>query len=162
MMDIIAQAKNHLAVAIGQSIPADDQIIMDHVKAAYTLLGALGPHHHVAGTTVSQHIDKCALCGLDLRDDIHLRRTIDSGTEAGEIASDEGLPPPVKPEFDDLVEALSALIEWHDRVEDGNDGVHYLNGDSDKYPGDGWSHVTEIAERARALIARIETTGDGG
>lgn len=30
-------------------------------------------HCHVAGTTVGQHIDKCAKCGLDLRDGVHLR-----------------------------------------------------------------------------------------
>lgn len=27
----------------------------------------------VSETTIDQHIDKCALCGLDLRDDIHIR-----------------------------------------------------------------------------------------
>ena len=73
MSDIVTKAKGHLGAAIGQSIDSDDQIIMDHVKAAYHLLDAIGPHHHVAGTTAGQHIDRCALCGLDLRDEIHLR-----------------------------------------------------------------------------------------
>ena len=70
---IVQKARGHLGAAISQSIPADDQIIMDHVKAAYELLGAIGPHHHVAGTIGGHHIDTCSLCGLDLRDEIHLR-----------------------------------------------------------------------------------------
>ncbi len=73
METIIDKAKAELGAAIGQSIAADDQIIMDHVKKAWAYLDAIGPHHHVAGTTIGQHIDKCALCGLDLCDDIHLR-----------------------------------------------------------------------------------------
>lgn len=28
-------------------------------------------HTHVAGTVIGQHIDTCALCGQDLRCDIH-------------------------------------------------------------------------------------------
>ena len=70
---IIQKAKAELRAAIIQSNKDDDQIIMDHVKTAATYLDALGPHHHVAGTTVGQPIDACALCGLDLRDKIHLR-----------------------------------------------------------------------------------------
>ena len=35
---IIQKARGHLGSAIIQSIPSDDQIIMDHVKAAYALL----------------------------------------------------------------------------------------------------------------------------
>ena len=30
-------------------------------------------HYHVAGTTKGLDIDTCAQCGLDLRDEIHLR-----------------------------------------------------------------------------------------
>ena len=75
---IIEKAKAELGAAIGQSIPADDQIIMDHVKKAWAYLDAIGPHRHVAGTTVGQHTDKCALCGLDLRDDTHLRMEVTS------------------------------------------------------------------------------------
>lgn len=33
------EAKGHLGAALGQTIPSDDQIIMDHVRAAYSLLG---------------------------------------------------------------------------------------------------------------------------
>ncbi len=29
------------------------------------------PHRHVAGTTIGQHIDKCAKCGTDLRCEVH-------------------------------------------------------------------------------------------
>ncbi len=34
----IEQACGHLGSAIGQSIASDDQIIMDHVRAAYEIL----------------------------------------------------------------------------------------------------------------------------
>ena len=70
---IIERARGHLAAAIGQSIPSDDQIIMDHVKAAYELLWAIDKHIHKAGTTVGKHIDECALCGHDIRHEIHER-----------------------------------------------------------------------------------------
>lgn len=30
-------------------------------------------HYHVAGTTIGQDRDKCAVCDLDLRDTIHIR-----------------------------------------------------------------------------------------
>lgn len=29
------------------------------------------PHTHVAGTTIGKHIDECAVCGQDLRCDVH-------------------------------------------------------------------------------------------
>lgn len=32
-------------------------------------------HDHVAGTTIGQHIDKCADCGEDLRHSVHNRVT---------------------------------------------------------------------------------------
>ena len=70
---IIDRARGHLGAAIGQSIPADDQIIMDHVKAAYELLWAIDKHIHRAGTTVGKHIDECALCGHDIRHEIHAK-----------------------------------------------------------------------------------------
>ena len=34
----IEEAAAHLAVAIVQSVPTDDRIIMDHVKAAHAIL----------------------------------------------------------------------------------------------------------------------------
>ncbi len=70
---IIDRARGHLGAAIGQSIPADDQIIMDHVKAAYELLWAIDKHIHKAGTTAGWATDKCALCGHDIRHEIHAR-----------------------------------------------------------------------------------------
>ena len=70
---IIERARAHLYSAICQISPADDQIIMDHVKAALEILYAISPHVHRAGTTGGKHIDECALCGLDLRDPIHVR-----------------------------------------------------------------------------------------
>lgn len=36
-------------------------------------------HMHVAGTTVGQHIDKCAKCGRDLRDPVHYLHKGSSG-----------------------------------------------------------------------------------
>ena len=70
---IIDRARGHLGSAIAQSIPADDQIIMDHVKAAYELLGAIGMHIHRAGSSADRPADECALCGHDLRHAIHER-----------------------------------------------------------------------------------------
>lgn len=34
----IHEAQSHLGAAISQSLPTDDQTIMDHVRAAYELL----------------------------------------------------------------------------------------------------------------------------
>ena len=70
---IIERARGHLGSAIAQSIPADDQIIMDHVKAAYELLWVIDKHIHKAGTTVGKGVDECALCGHDIRHEIHAR-----------------------------------------------------------------------------------------
>ena len=70
---VIERARAHLYSAICQISPADDQIIMDHVVAAHEILNAISPHIHKAGTTFGKHIDECALCGLDLRDAIHVR-----------------------------------------------------------------------------------------
>ena len=39
---LVQEARQHLYSAITQSIPADDQIIMNHVRAAHELLGAIG------------------------------------------------------------------------------------------------------------------------
>lgn len=30
------------------------------------------PHRHVAGTLADLHIDKCAVCGLDIRNEVHV------------------------------------------------------------------------------------------
>ena len=69
---ILAKAMAELASAIKQTIPADDQIIMNHVRAAYNLLRAIGRHVFTAGGKGDQ-ADTCQLCGLDLRDDLHIR-----------------------------------------------------------------------------------------
>jgi len=67
---IIERARGHLGSAILQSIPSDDQIIMDHVKAAYELLITLDLHIHKSS---GANTDKCALCGHDFRHEIHER-----------------------------------------------------------------------------------------
>ena len=48
MQHIIDEAKGHLGAAIGQSIDSDDQIIMDHVRAAHVLLGIIRPDDYTA------------------------------------------------------------------------------------------------------------------
>ncbi len=68
---IIERVRGHLGSAIGQSLPTDDQIIMDHVKAAYEILGAFKNHIHKRG----EHLDICGLCGHDLRHEIHSSKT---------------------------------------------------------------------------------------
>ena len=70
---IIGRARGHLGAAIGKSRASDNQIIMDHVKAAHEILSATQPHIHHAGTIIGEHIDECALCGCDIRDPIHAR-----------------------------------------------------------------------------------------
>lgn len=82
---ILQTARGHLGAAIKQSIDSDDQIIMNHVRAAYALLRFVGPysvqpHMHVAGTTVGRHIDECAVCGQDLRCEIHSSAAIAKAT----------------------------------------------------------------------------------
>ncbi|KKM20742.1 hypothetical protein LCGC14_1642460 [marine sediment metagenome] len=72
---IIAKAKAELYAAIVQSIDSDDQIIMNHVRAAYNLLRAIEPHVFTAGGTGDAK-DTCQLCGLDLRDDLHVRSKV--------------------------------------------------------------------------------------
>lgn len=54
--------------------------VNDTVSKALAILEGLGAvdpltkkHMHVAGTTVGKHIDTCAVCGEDLRADIHAR-----------------------------------------------------------------------------------------
>lgn len=41
----------------------------------------LTPHGHAAGTLAGKDIDACARCGLDIRDDIHVRRCRRCGQE---------------------------------------------------------------------------------
>jgi hypothetical protein len=38
LKETVKEARNHLYAAMVQSIPSDDQIIMDHVRDAYDLL----------------------------------------------------------------------------------------------------------------------------
>lgn len=89
---ILETARNHLSAAVHQSIDSDDQIIMNHVRAAYELLRFVGPysiqpHMHVAGTTVGRHIDECAVCGQDLRCAVHAN---ESQSTAAQPGADDG------------------------------------------------------------------------
>ena len=67
---IIAKAKAELHAAI--ALETGPRPIMDHVRAAYNLLRAIEPHAFTAGGTGDSK-DTCQLCGLDLRDDLHVR-----------------------------------------------------------------------------------------
>ena len=60
-----------LAGSYGQEDGTAERLILDGARNA---LSAHGKHYHVAGTTVGWHIDKCAACGRDLRDPIHIRQ----------------------------------------------------------------------------------------
>ncbi len=40
-LDALQQARGHLGSAIGQSIDSDDQIIMNHMRAAHEILGVV-------------------------------------------------------------------------------------------------------------------------
>ena len=48
-----------------------NQAAEDALQAAYTHLKGTTPHMHAAGTIAGHDIDKCADCGMDLRDPIH-------------------------------------------------------------------------------------------
>ena len=69
----------NLGSALRQQIPSDDKIIMDNVREAYeaaqkALIVVRGRNHeHAAGTLVGKHIDECAICGHDIRHEIHRR-----------------------------------------------------------------------------------------
>jgi len=57
-----------------------------------------------------------------------------------------------------LLAAVQALIAWCEKINDAEDGDDYLNGDSAKYPGNGWDDLDDILEAADAALASI----DGG
>lgn len=62
--DEIGEARNEViggALAILENLGARDPVTVMHT--------------HVAGTTVGKHIDTCAVCGHDLRHEIHHRLT---------------------------------------------------------------------------------------
>ncbi len=68
-----------LGAALMQSIPSDDQIIIGHIRKAYEaakkaqIVVEGRDHHHAAGTMIGLDIDTCAICGKDIRNDIHIR-----------------------------------------------------------------------------------------
>lgn len=49
-------------------------------------------------------------------------------------------------------EALTEFMVWFERQDDGEDGVNYLNGDSDKHAGNGEDDLVEIAAMCRAAL----------
>lgn len=53
---------------------------------------------------------------------------------------------------------LRKVLEWIRNVEDGEEGVDYLNGQSDKYPGDGWRDLRRLGrEIDRVLKSPLPT-----
>ena len=51
-------------------------------------------------------------------------------------------------------EALLEFLAWFDRQNDGMEGVHYFNGDSDKYAGNGHDDLEKVGSIARAAIEK--------
>jgi len=49
-------------------------------------------------------------------------------------------------------EALSEFLAWFDRQNDDMEGIHYLNGDSDKYAGNGHDDLKKVGSIARAAL----------
>jgi hypothetical protein len=68
-----------LGAAIRQRAPSDDAIIAGCIQSAYdsvqkALIVAEDRNHtHAAGTMVGKPIDECAICGHDIRHEIHSR-----------------------------------------------------------------------------------------
>ena len=57
-----------------------------------------------------------------------------------------------------LTEALDVLREffWYAKVNDDEDDGNYLNGDSDKYPGNAWDDLGSIIDRAGDALAKAD------
>jgi hypothetical protein len=59
---------------------------------------------------------------------------------------------------------LRDVRAWFDRVSDNDNeggspaGINYLNGDSDKYPGDAWVHADQLRRRLKAFGAHRTRT----
>lgn len=51
-----------------------------------------------------------------------------------------------------MQEALLEFLAWFDRQNDGMEGVHYLNGDSKKYAGNGHDDLIKVGSIARAAL----------
>lgn len=51
-----------------------------------------------------------------------------------------------------LADLVVQFLVWFDKVNDEDDDCGYLNGCSDKYPGDGWDDLEKIANDLRAAI----------
>ena len=70
----------HLGAALRQQAPSDDKIIMGHIRDAYDaarkalIVAREEPHTHAAGTMIGKDIDECAVCGHNIRHEIHARQ----------------------------------------------------------------------------------------
>lgn len=56
---------------INRILQATDNPRINAAREALKALQHFAPHIHVAGTTIGRDIDECALCGRDIREDIH-------------------------------------------------------------------------------------------
>lgn len=52
-----------------------------------------------------------------------------------------------------LRETLHAFLTWFDKQNDDMEGIHYLNGDSDKYAGNGHDDVKKVGALARSALS---------
>lgn len=52
-----------------------------------------------------------------------------------------------RPPRDTSWQLLRDMRGWLDKVMDYPHGAAYLNGDGDKYPGDGWQHAEHLHKR---------------
>ena len=59
--------------------------------------------------------------------------------------------------IEELTKALEAASAWFAKIHDDNEGVNYLNGDSDKYEGDGWEDAEAVAKQIDATLANARS-----
>ncbi len=52
----------------------------------------------------------------------------------------------------ELAGVLAKFLKWADQVQDGKEGVNYLNGDSNKYRGDGWKKLDRLRRESRKAL----------
>lgn len=66
-----------------------------------------------------------------------------------EVYIDARLLRQLRKDSEDLARLRSLIVQWYDRCADGEDGDDYLNGDSNKYPGNGWDDLEAVVKKIR-------------
>jgi hypothetical protein len=54
----------------------------------------------------------------------------------------------------DLKELLTQCADWFHAAMDGQEGLDWQNGESDKYAGDAWDEAEELRKRIAKIIDR--------